>query len=201
LLSHAISRKLATVQRFAISAYACPLQVEGIKMKRLVRLVLFSMSFCFAASALAADDPYELFDARAAQLRDAVAHGTYTELQASKEMSEYTDQILPNDYKLRAVMAYRVLLASRLERGDIKRDEFDYLWKERKLQFMEQRTAEMNRDAAAQQTPVQASNQTNPVATAFLLQSIGNAFRSAAPRSPVNCTSVPVGTAMSTTCN
>lgn len=167
-------------------------------MSNFFQYLLLLTALACSTGALGADDPYDLFDAHGEQIRAKVTSGAMTELDAAKDMSAYTDSVLPTDYKLRSVMNYRVLLASRLERGDIKRDEFDYLWKEKVLKFTEERTAEMQQANAPQQSaPTYAPN---PAATALLLQGMGKVFRAGAP-STTRCVSTPVGASVSTTCN
>lgn len=174
--------------------------------KSLYAVCLAALLACTTAAT--ADNRMEEFSARSEALQQQVLTGAMTELDGAKEMAALAEKIFPEEYNLHAFRKYKVLLASRLERGEIQREEFDYLWSEKIAEFQAKRAAEISRqqfDAGATERNVYAQQQAadearTAAASALFLQGVGNAFRNAAPRTPVRCTSVPVGASISTNC-
>lgn len=132
-------------------------------------------------------EDYETEQARIHAQLDA---GAITELDAARELADLSVRLFPNDYRLQSLRNYKVLLANRLERGEIRRDEYDYLWKERRLQYLSQRNAAQQQ---AEQDAARAQAQNNAAA----LNIIGNSIRRTTAQTGINC--VTIGA--TTSCN
>jgi hypothetical protein len=159
-------------------------------------LAIFSLS-------IAADAAVE-FNSRAKVLKQKLDAGTMTELGFAREMASLTAELFPTDYKLQDLRDYKVLLASRLERGEIDRDEYDYLWSQKTSAFLAERERDNDEYQAAQASRQETEsresvNQT--VAAGVVAQGADNAFGNTAPAPDVRCTTnVPAGTALAN-CN
>jgi hypothetical protein len=155
-------------------------------------LAIFSLS-------IAADAAVE-FNSRAKVLKQKLDAGTMTELGFAREMASLTAELFPTDSKLQALRDYKVLLALRLERGDIDRDEYNYLWSEKTSAFLAERERDNEEyqaaEASRQETESSESgNQT--VAAGVVAQGADNAFRNDASAPSVRCTTnVPTGTSV-----
>tara|TARA_R110001599_G_scaffold159052_2_gene346194 strand:- start:8005 stop:8595 length:591 start_codon:yes stop_codon:yes gene_type:complete len=149
-----------------------------------------------------------------------------TELQYAQSSAKLIKKFMPEQYELHTLADYRIFIATKLEKKKISREEFDYLISERvneyrakikkvedqakaeeEYQQIRQRIAERDRlsreeayRAQMAETEAETARQQQSIGIATLLQGIGNAFRNAAPRAPVTCSSVPVGASLSTTC-
>ena len=145
-----------------------------------------------------------------------------TRLQFMQRTANTIKKFMPEAYELHTLADYRVLLAAKLEKKKISREEHDYMWSERlnehlakvkKAEDQARAEQEYSQTRAAAQArreqayreqmaaaEAEAARQQQIQATAGFLQGIGNAFRNAAPRSPVTCSSLPVGASVSTTC-
>lgn len=142
------------------------------------------------AFATALDSEY---DVQAAQLQQQLESGQIGELAHAKAMMALSERLFPNDHNLLSLRNYKVFIAGRYERGDIKKDEYDYLWQERRIAYQASR-----QQAAAQQESNQQARQ--PVTTGHLLQGIGNAFQRTYQPQGSNCVTTQIGASLSTRC-
>lgn len=133
------------------------------------------------------------FDREVAAMLEQVQAGTMTEKQLAERAAVSARVHFPNDYQLHALRDYKIVLAERLERGEITQAEFDVEWRSRHAALMAERR-QLGQQIAAQERAA------NAAATAQFLNNVGNSFRRAAPVAPVTCTSMPLGYSISTTC-
>lgn len=167
-------------------------------MARILRALIFGV--CMALAYAACADPTQEFDSQSRVLEQRLDKGEITELVFAKEMADLAKALFPTDYGFQSLRNYRVLLASRLERGDIKRDEFDYLWSEKRLQYLAERDRERQRQALAVQQQETADQAARDTAIGHTLGSIGRSITNASSPIGVRCVSSPVGASASTTC-
>lgn len=164
-------------------------------------------------------------DAVDAAIAERAAKKT-TELQFAKATLKLLQQYVPDQYEVLTMAEYRVLLATKLQKKKISEEEYNYLWAERRNEFAAKKKKEedqaiaraedeklrrnmeidaANRRREDQMMRQQAYNdeidrQQRIQANGALLQGIGNAFTRTYQKPSVNCTSLPVGASVSTTC-
>lgn len=169
-------------------------------MKTYLRAAVAAAMLAIFSLSIAADAAVE-FNSRAKVLKQKLDAGTMTELGFAREMASLTAELFPTDYKLQALRDYKVLLALRLERGDIDRDEYNYLWSEKTSAFLAERerdneeyqAAETSRQGAESSESTESGDQT--VEAGVVAQGADNAFGNAASAPGVRCTNnVPTGT-------
>jgi hypothetical protein len=156
-------------------------------MKRHIAALLIAA--CFSGAVLAADATTE-YDERATALITKVEKGEMSELDAAKAMAAMTEHLFPQDYRFQSLRNYKVLLASRFERGEIKRDEYEYLWKERVLQFNAERDQATKQDQAMRQQQAQADAQSRAVALGTAAKVFGDSLQRASQPHGLRCTTI-----------
>lgn len=133
------------------------------------------------------------FDQEMMSLDSRLRNGQITEVQLAERAADMARTYFPTDYNFHSLRDYKILIAKRLERGDLSREEFDYLWSEKRNAFMAERQ-QINNQMTAEDDARKAA------ATAFMLQRMGTAVRGAYQQPGVRCTSTPMGASVSTTC-
>jgi hypothetical protein len=129
-------------------------------------------------------------------LDTGLTKGQITPLEHAKQIAKLAKQYNPQDYSFQSFMNYRVLLQSRLDRGDIKQDEFDYLWAEKGNSYLAEKQRAAHEDAAQ-------NDERRRRAVATFANGMSNSIRQATPpvTAPIRCTSTQgVGASISTTC-
>jgi hypothetical protein len=168
-------------------------------MKRYVRALVLGV--CVATAGVAHADATQEFDSMASVLEQRLDKGEITEMMFAKDMADLAKAIFPNDYRYQSLRNYRVLLASRLERGDIKRDEFEYLWSEKRLQYLADREKDRHQQVQALQQQDASDQAARDMAIGHALGSFGRSITNATRPTGVRCVSTPVGASVSTYCN
>lgn len=168
----------------------------------------------------------EDFDAEVEALVVARDAKKITELQYAQRAARAIKKFMPEAYELHTLADYRVLLATKLEKKKVSREDFEYSWSERWNEYLakvkkskDQATAEeeyrqvrqdmaqqdkMRREQAYRENvaiaEAEAARQQQVLNNAALLQGIGNAFTRTYRNPSVTCSSLPVGASVSTTC-
>jgi hypothetical protein len=144
---------------------------------------------------LASLDREESFEAEPDVLRWARSNSVLTRLEYSREMLALNLHYAPDDDVATAYWRHSIMISAKLERGEIGKEEFDYL-EARKLAearraSSEQRTADAQPSTPAA-PPVEDRN-----AVGSVLIGIGNALRSRPATTTTSC--VRVGAAVQCT--
>jgi hypothetical protein len=127
-------------------------------------------------------------------LGEDLGKGTMSELEVAHKAAALARHYFPTDYKLHSVRDYKILLANRLARGEIHKDEYDYLWSEKINSLLADRQ-QQRADNLAQQE----AQQNRALAIGF--GSMSRSMMTNAPPAPVHCRSTAYGGVVSTTCN
>lgn len=162
-------------------------------MKNIASLILAAVLLVGCATGQPAFDATAAFDREMTDLDSRLRIGQITEVQLAERAADMARTYFPTDYKFHSLREYKILIAKRFERGDLSREEFDYLWSERRNAFMAERQQLSNQMAAEEDARKAA-------ATALMLQRMGTAVRGAYQQPGVRCTSTPMGASVSTSC-
>lgn len=169
-------------------------------MKSCLRNLMLAALFLIGQQAFA-ETLSDKFEARAAELSAQVDKGAVSEVASAKELADMAKRMFPTDYNFHALRDYRILIASRLERGDIKREEFDYLWTEKKRQYHAERDR-LDREYASAERQQQADDgAARARAVAAFAGSLNRSTETAARSVGARCTSNAIGGTLFTNCN
>jgi hypothetical protein len=131
-------------------------------------------------------DREDAFRAQADVLRWARTNGVLSRLQFSREMLALNGQYAPDDDLTADYWRHSIMISAKLERGEIKQEEFDYLEGRKLAETRRLQRAEEARWAAAQQAPRPAAAPVAPDGIGAALLGIGRAMKPA-PSSSTNC--------------
>lgn len=162
-------------------------------MKKTASLILAAALLAGCATSQPAYDAAAAFDQEMIGLDHRIQAGQITEVQLAERAADLARTYFPTDYKFHSLRDYKILIAKRFERGDLSKEEFDYLWSERRNAFMAERQ-QISSQIAAEDDARKAA------ATAFMLQRMGTAVRGAYQQPGVRCTSTPIGSSVTTNC-
>lgn len=182
--------------------------------ERLAQILLDNQGDSGAATRRADDflnslPPDQALDAEAGLLQLSRKTGYMTRVQYARAMLAANLRFAPAADLVHDYWRYAVLISTRLEKGEISQEEFDYLQGRKIMEFnraveADRRTAEERRRSAAEAAyRAQAEADADETARNLqMLQSVRQAFRprAQAPRT-VNCLSTPAGGYVTTTCN
>lgn len=164
-------------------------------MKLLIAIIVMVLAGC--ASRPAGNANADAWNSEIEALDISVAKGQITPLEHAKQVARLAKKYNPQDYSFQSFMNYRVLLQSRLDRGDIKQDEFDYLWAEKGNAYLAEKQRIAQEDAAQ-------NDDRRRRAVATFANGMSNSVRQSSQSvmpAPVHCTSTQgLGASISTTC-
>lgn len=199
-------------------------------MRILLITILFAAAGLSAQVGYAQSDTNQLtpeaFEAEADALAAKRDAKKITELQYAKGALALFQKYIPNNYEDLTLAEYRVMIATQLQKKKISEEEYRYLWAKKRNEYLDKRQKEKHEDEARRYLAEQEATAENRrrqqqyedqlsrerayadelerqqrvQSNAMILQGIGNAFTRTYQNPAVNCTSVPLGAGVTTTC-